>query len=91
MPQAVPVIAAVIAGGAQAYSANQQSKAAKSAANAQADAAKYAADQPTKIQAAAEAEAKAKLKLKQASQTKTILTNPLGDEADTNSRSILGV
>jgi hypothetical protein len=84
-------VAAVVSAAGTMYSSNQQSKAAKSAANAQADAARYAADQPVKIQAAAEAEAKAKLKLKQASQTKTILTSPLGDEADTNSKSILGV
>ena len=94
-----PVTAAIVlgvgaaaAGGAQAYGANQQAKAAKSAANTQADVAREQMKQTADLQIKSAEEAKSKLKLKQASNTNTLLTSPLTPvEDNVSAKSILGV
>jgi len=83
--------AAAVLGGAAAYSANQQSKAAKSAAEAQKAVGLAQIEAPLKAEALAAETAKANLKLRQASKSNTILTAPLTEAAKTTSPSILGV
>ncbi len=76
--------------GASAYSARMESKAAKKAAESQADVAKMEIQATKDSSIAAAEEAKAKLKLKQAKRTQSILTPPMGVEDNVN-KSILGV
>jgi len=94
MAPAIPIIAAVIAGGATAYSANQESKAAKKAAEAQERVGMANIEASLKAPKLAADAARAKLRAKQASATQSILTAPGGlapSEDNVNTRSILGV
>lgn len=94
MPPAVPVIAAVVAAGATAYSAQQQSKASKKAAEAQEKVGMAQIEASLKAPQLAADTAKAKLKAKQASATQSILTAPGGlaeVDANVNQKTILGV
>jgi hypothetical protein len=79
-------------GGATAYTARQESKAAKKAAEAQERVGLAQIEAPLKAEAAAAESARQKLKLRQASKTDTILTGPMGvtDEL-TSQKSLLGV
>jgi hypothetical protein len=90
---AVGTLAAGVAtAGAQAYGANQQAKAAKSAAETQANIAREQMKQTATLQTQATEEAKSKLKLRQASNTNTLLTSPLTPVQDNvTTKSILGV
>lgn len=84
------VLGALAVGGATAYSAHQESKAAKKAAEMQSDVAKMEIQAQKESSILASKEAKNKLKLAQARKTKTILTPPMGVDENTN-KSILGV
>lgn len=94
MPAAIPIVAAVIGAGAQAYSAREESKAAKKAAEAQERVGMAQIEASLKAPQLAADAAKAKLKAKQASSTQSILTAPGGvltESDNTNTKSILGV
>lgn len=87
-------LAAVLAGGAMAgataYSANQESNAAKKAAAAQENVARMEIDAQKQTSVLAAEEAKNKLKFAQARKSQTILTPPTGVDENVN-KSILGV
>jgi hypothetical protein len=94
-----PVTAAIVigmgaaaAGGATAYSARQESKAAKKAAEAQERVGMAQIEQASASERLAESAARAKLKARQAGQTSTILTSPIGVEGENvRTTNILGV
>jgi hypothetical protein len=96
-----PVTAAIVIGvsataaaGATAYSAHQESSAAKKAAEAQERVGMANIEASLKAPQLAADAAKAKLKAKQASATQTILTAPGGlasTDDNVNQKSILGV
>jgi hypothetical protein len=78
--------------GATAYSARQESKAAKKAAEAQERVGMAQIEQASASERLAESAAKAKLKARQAGQTSTILTSPIGIEGENvRTTNILGV
>jgi hypothetical protein len=87
--------AAVAAAGATAYSAHEEGKAAKKAAEAQERVGMANIEASLKAPQLAADAAKAKLKAKQASATQSILTAPSGlasaEGENTNQKSILGV
>ena len=80
---------AAASAGATVYSAHEESKAAKKAAESQENIAKMEIAEANKASTMAAQEAKSKLKYRRASQTRTILSDP-NDEANTN-QSVLGV
>lgn len=83
--------ATAVAAGATAYTANKQSKSAKQAIASQERIAQKQISAAKEGEVLASETAKNKLKLKQASQTRTILTSPLGiqtDDEQINSRTL---
>ena len=93
MPQlAIPLLVVGLAtAGATAYSAHQESKAAKYAADQQSETARKQIDAVGKQEAAAQQTAKTKLRAAQARRSKTILTAPELEEANVNTKQALGV
>ena len=84
------IIAAAVAG-ATAISANQERKAAKSAANAQRDIAQKEIDAVKESEQLAQQTAQTKLRAAQARKSQTILTSPELEEVNVNQKSALGV
>jgi len=78
--------------GATAYSARQESKAARKAAEAQERVGMAQIEQASASERLAESAARAKLKARQAGQTSTILTSPIGvQNENVRTTNILGV
>lgn len=85
------VIAAIVGAGATAYSAHQESKAAKAAAAAQERVGMANIEAAKEAPKLAAQEAEAKLKLRQASKSQSILTSPEGADDLAKQKTILGV
>ena len=77
--------------GATAYSASQESKAAKKAAETQENVARMEIQAAKDTSVLAANEAKNKLKFAQARKSQTILTPPTGVNDNVNQKTILGV
>lgn len=86
-------VAAAATAGATAYSAHEQNKAAKAAADAQRDVAMAEIEAAKESETLAAETATAKLKAARAKQTQTILTSPLGvdDTSNVNVSQTIGV